>query len=46
VDVAADPRFSDWTDRTYYLDDGVHLNEPAYRIIAEQVVTAILGLHS
>lgn len=46
VDVAADSRFNDVTDPTYYLDDGIHLNEFAYRIIAEKVVVAILGLRS
>jgi lysophospholipase L1-like esterase len=46
VDVAADPRLQDATNRTYYLSDGAHLNDAGYQIVAQQVGAAVLRLDS
>src|SRR5712692_1424298 len=42
VDVAADPRFQDVTNGTYYSWDQVHLNDTGYQIVAQQVGAAVL----
>src|SRR5712692_7390936 len=42
VDVAADTRFQDVTNRTYYSWDQVHLNDTGYQIVAQQVGAAVL----
>jgi lysophospholipase L1-like esterase len=34
VDLAADARFSDGTDTTYYNADGIHLNDTGYGVVA------------
>jgi len=44
VDVAADPRFLDIANETYYSKDRQHLNDNGYRVIAQLVGAAILRL--